>query len=177
MNPMPRGPVSHLRLVPYTISAPVTVGDVADGLRHVDDHRHARRVRDLHDPDRRLHRPRHRAEVAQVDERGLLELQHVLQGVGVDVAVYVAVGEGPHGVTAALELPRLGPNSFWPPTRWTPPAATREQRPQAGAGASRKVSSSGVCPIRDDRPRRSCCIRPAQAAAATYEPDRDSRHR
>lgn len=113
--------------------------------------------------------------MAQVDERGLLELQHVLQGVGVDVAVYVAVGEGPHGVTAALELAEAVAELLFLATH-TVDATGSDQcessaRRQARA-LSRKVSSSGVCPIRDDRPRRSCCICSAQAAAATYEPDR-----
>ncbi|SKZ43274.1 Uncharacterised protein [Mycobacteroides abscessus subsp. abscessus] len=81
---------------------------MSDGLRHVGDDGHAHLMSDLDDPRHRLHCTRHRADVADVDEVGLLELQHVLQRVGVDVAVDVTVGKRPDGVAAALELDEVG---------------------------------------------------------------------
>ena len=46
--------------------------------------------------------------MAHVDEVGLLELQHVLERIGVDVSVHVGGRDGVHGVPAALELVEVG---------------------------------------------------------------------
>ena len=112
--------------------------DVADRLGHVDDDGDAGSVRQFDDLDDRLHHPVTRPDVADVDEIGLLELQHVLQGIGVHAPVHVGRG---HRGTPNPRRPnstRLGPNSLR--ATHTVVVTGRFATPRSARSAARAVS-------------------------------------